>query len=55
MDKTSGYRVMAERYRRLAVATNNTAARDHRLAMVKFFERKASRVKATAASGQAIR
>jgi hypothetical protein len=46
MSKTSSLLFMAGKYRRLAEVANNPAARDHRLALARYFEQKAARGKA---------
>jgi len=46
MSKTSSLLFMAGKYRRLAEVANNPAARDHRLALARYFQQKAARGKA---------
>ena len=50
MTKTSSLLFMAGKYRRLAEVANNNMARDQRLALAKYFERKATRGKAAVGS-----
>jgi len=49
MTKTSSLLFMAGKYRRLAEVAHNNSARDQRLALARYFERKAARKSAASA------
>lgn len=49
MTKTTSLLFMAGKYRRLAEAAHTTTARDQRLALARYFERKAARKTAASA------